>query len=143
MSSCQVISDFSQKTEAAAQSASVLHFPVLPMLMKVFLPGSQSAPNMPFRFINVQYYTGTGSQGGIDLEETFRNILMYRRFRHPKFLRRLPYRGFLFNNIICNFNSTLFNIIFQGKSPEICAFYNLCREIRGHSLYPRTLNWKI
>lgn len=44
------------------------------MLMQILLPGSQSSPDMPFRFVHVQYYTGTGGQGGIDLKETLGNI---------------------------------------------------------------------
>ena len=58
---------------------------------------------------------------------------MYRRFRHSKFLRRLSYRSFLLNNKIRNFYSTLFDIIFQGKSPEISTFYNLCKIVPGHA----------
>ena len=103
------------------------------MLMQILLPCSQSSPDMPFRFVHVQYYTGTGSQGGINLKETLGNILMYRRLRHPKFLRCLSHRSFLLNNKICNFYSTLFDIIFQGKSPEISAFYNLCKIVPGHA----------
>ena len=63
----------------------------------------------------------------------FCHFHMYRRFRHPKFLRRLPHRSFLLNNKIGNFYSTLFDIIFQGKSPEISAFYNLCKIVPGHA----------
>lgn len=46
-------------------------------LMQVFLPGCQSAPNVPFRFIHIQNFPGLGCQGRIDLRKTFCYIFMY------------------------------------------------------------------
>ena len=47
---------------------------------------------------------------------------MYRTFADSKLLRRLADSSLCLYNIITNFYCTLFNIIFQGKSPENTVF---------------------
>ena len=59
---------------------------------------------------------------------------MYRALTHPKLLRRLPHRGLVLDDIICDLNRPLLNIILQEKSPCIVRFYNLCR---GKGSYSR------
>ena len=51
---------------------------------------------------------------------------MYRTLAYPKFLRCLSDRCIRGNDIICDFNRTLFDIIFQIKSPRRHCFYNVC-----------------
>ena len=95
--------------------------------MQILLPRGQSAPDMALRFIHVQHLAGLRRQGRIDLQKTVGDVLMYRALTHPKLLRRLPHRGLVLNDIICDLNRPLLNIILQEKSPCIVRFYNLCR----------------
>ncbi len=92
------------------------------MLMKILLSRSHPAPDMPLRFIHIQHLPRFPGQGGIDLEEPFGNILMYRTLTDPKLLRCLPHRRAVFYNIICNLHGSLLNIIFQKNPPANIVF---------------------
>lgn len=121
------------------QSSSALHFSVLSMLMKILLSRSHPSPDMPFRLIHIENLACFTGQGGIDLEEPFGHVLMYRTLADSKPLRRLPHRRAVLYNIICNLHGSLFNIIFQKiplqtsflqcmqgflkSCPLTCAFY--------------------
>lgn len=115
------------------QSAFALPFPASSMLMKILLSRSHSAPNMPLGFIRVQNLARFPGKRRVYLEETIGDIFVYRTFTDSKFFCRLPHRCLFFDNIICDFDCPFFDIIFQGKSPEISSFYNLCRETSGHA----------
>ena len=45
--------------------------------MLVFFSCSQSAPDMPFGFVDVQHYSGLGGEGWVDVFQTIGDILMY------------------------------------------------------------------
>lgn len=40
----------------------------------VLLPGSQAAPDMAFRFINIQNHPGLGGQGGVNVLQTVGDV---------------------------------------------------------------------
>ena len=50
--------------------------------------------------------------------QTVGDVLMYRRFAYPKFLRRLPYRGIVVYDVIGDGYRAFFDILLQNKSPE-------------------------
>ena len=102
---------------------SCFYSPVLlAMLMKILLPCRHSAPDMPLRFIGVKHLACLLGKGGIDLEEPFGDILMYRTLADPELLRCLPHRRAVFYNIICNLHGPLLNIIFQKNPPANIVF---------------------
>ena len=87
------------------------------MLMKILLFRIKSTTDMPFRLILIQHLPCLPRQCRIDLQQTLRDVLMYRALAHSEFLRSLPDSRFIFNNIICDFHRPLFNIILQRKTP--------------------------
>ena len=90
--------------------------------MQILLSRSHPSPDMPLRLIHIQYFARFSRQGGVDLEEPFGDILMYRTLADPKLLRRLPHRRAVLYNIICNLHGSLFNIIFQKNPPANIVF---------------------
>lgn len=104
------------------QSSSALHFSVLSMLMKILLSRSHPSPDVALGLVHVKHLSCFTGQGGIDLEEPFGHVLMYRTLADPKPLRRLPHRRAVLYNIICNLHGSLFNIIFQKNPPANIVF---------------------
>lgn len=51
---------------------------------------------------------------------------MYRTLTYPILFRCLSYCRICGNHIICDFNRTLFDIIFQKRNPRRHYFYNVC-----------------
>ena len=90
--------------------------------MQILLSRSHPSPDMPLRLIHIQDFARFSRQGGVDLEEPFGDILMYRTLADPKPLRRLPHRRAVLYNIICNLHGSLFNIIFQKNPPANIVF---------------------
>ena len=84
--------------------------------MQVLFSGSKSAPDVPFRFVQIQNLSRLTCKRWVDLEKTFCYIFMYSTLTYPKCHRRLPHRRLIFNNIISNLNRSLLNIIFL-KTP--------------------------
>lgn len=95
---------------------------LLAMLMKILLPCRHSAPDMPLRFIGVKHLACLLGKGGIDLEEPFGDILMYRALTDPELLRRLPHSRVILYNIISNLHGSFLNIIFQKNPPANIIF---------------------
>lgn len=93
----------------------------------VFFPRSKSAPDMPFRLIDIQHFPGFPGQSRIDLYETFGYVFMYRTLTDPELLRSLSDRSIFFNNIIGDFHRPLFYVAFQENS-LIHAFLHCMRE---------------
>ena len=48
-----------------------------PMLMQIFFPGRQAAPDMPLGLIYVQNLPGLSRETGINMQQAFCHILMY------------------------------------------------------------------
>ena len=92
------------------------------MLIQILLSRSHPSPDMPFRLVHIQDFARFSRQGGVDLEEPFGDVLMYRTLTDPKLLRRLPHRRAVLYNIICNLHGSLFNIIFQKNPPANIVF---------------------
>ena len=90
--------------------------------MQILLSRSHPSPDMPLRLIHIQDFARFSRQGGVDLEEPFGDVLMYRTLADPKPLRRLPHRRAVLYNIICNLHGSLFNIIFQKNPPANIVF---------------------
>ena len=88
------------------------------MLMKILLSRSHPSPDVALGLV-LACFTG---KGGIDLEEPFGHVLMYRTLADPKLLRRLPHRRAVLYNIIRNLHGSLFNIIFQKNPPANFIF---------------------
>ena len=87
------------------------------MLMQIFFPGRQAAPDMPLGLIYVQNLPGLSRETGINMQQTFCHILMYRTLTDSKFLRCLPHCRVVFDNIIRYIYCSLFDIILQGFPP--------------------------
>ena len=87
------------------------------MLMQIFFPGRQAAPDMPFGLIYVQNLPGLSRETGINMQQAFCNILMYRTLTDSKFLRCLPHCRIVFYDIIRNVYRAFFDIILQGFPP--------------------------
>ena len=92
------------------------------MLVQIFLSRSHPSPDMALRLVHIQDFARFSRQGGVDLEEPFGDVLMYRTLADPKPLRRLPHRRAVLYNIICNLHGSLFNIIFQKNPPANIVF---------------------
>ena len=85
--------------------------------MQIFLPGSHSAPDVPFRFVNVQHHTGLPGKRRVDVPKTLRHILMHRTFTDSKFFRSLAHSRIVVDDVIVNSYCALLNIILQGLPP--------------------------
>ena len=91
---------------------SCFYSPVLlAMLMKILLPCRHSAPDMPLRFIGVKHLACLLGKGGIDLEEPFGDILMYRRFADPKLFCRSANRGAVFDDVHSQIAGSLLDVM--------------------------------
>ena len=93
--------------------------------MYIFFFCRQASPNVPFRFIDIQHLSGFGSQGRIDMEEAFCDVLMYRAFTNTKLFGGLAYRRVLLHNKIGNIYRSLFYVALQEVSPCLHCFYSL------------------
>ena len=60
-------------------------------------------------------------------------IRMYRTFIDSKLFCSLSHCCIIFNNIICNLNRSLFDIIFQKNKPLVHIFYNVCGRFFAYS----------
>ena len=90
--------------------------------MKILLSCSHPSPDMPFRLVHIQDFARFPGQGGVDLEETFGDIFMYRTLADPKLLRRLPHSRIILYYIISNFYGSLLYILFQKNPPTNIVF---------------------
>ena len=70
------------------------------MLMQVLFSGSKSAPDVPFRFVQIQNLSRLTCKRWVDLEKTFCYIFMYRTLTYPKRHRRLPHRRLIFTDVL-------------------------------------------
>ena len=95
--------------------------------MQIFLPGGHSSSNMSFLLVNIQHTPDFLCHGRIDLLETFGTVFMYRTLTDSKFFSCLTNGCFCFYDIICNFYCTLFDIIFQKKTPPKSLFLQCMR----------------
>ena len=85
------------------------------MLVQIFFFRGEPAADVPLRLVRVQDSAGRRREGGINLEETFRDILMYRAFTDTVLLGRLAHSRIVFYNILCDFHGSFFDIIFHVK----------------------------
>ena len=114
----------------------------------VFLFRCHPAPDVAFRFVDVQHHPGAGGQRRIDMFQAVGDVFMHCTLADPKFLCRLPDCGVAVYNVVGNGNRPLFDIFFHGKPPEIlflhpihsrgilyirCRFMILCRNCGGRS----------
>ena len=92
------------------------------MLVKIFLSRCHPAPDVTLRLVCVEDFAGLAGKGGVDLEEAFGDVLMYRTLADPKLLRRLPHSRVILNYIYSNLHGSLLNIIFQKNPPANIVF---------------------
>ena len=85
------------------------HHPLLILLLR-----SQPAANMTLRFVNIQHDPCLRRKPRIDVDQTVRNVLVYRTFADPEPFCRLPHRRIFIYNVVRNLNCPLFDIIFHG-----------------------------
>ena len=88
------------------------------VLMEIFFSGSQSAPDMSFRLVDIQNLSCLLRQRRIHLHQPLRHVLMYCAFRDAERLRCLPHCGVVVDDIARYPNSSFFNIVFQRKTPQ-------------------------
>ena len=92
------------------------------MLMQILLSRSHPSPDMPLRLIHIQDFARFSRQGGVDLEEPFRDVFMYRTLTDPEPLRRLPHSRVILYDIISNLHGSFLNVIFQKNPPANIVF---------------------
>ena len=92
------------------------------MLVKIFLSRCHPAPDVTLRLVCVEDFAGLAGKGGVDLEEAFGDILMYRTLTDPKLFRSLPHSRVILYNIISNLHGSFLNIIFQKNPPANIVF---------------------
>ena len=88
------------------------------VLVQILLSGSQSAPDMSFRLVDIQHLPRLFRQRRIHLRQPLRHILMYRAFADAEGLGSLPHRGVVVDDIVGYPYSSFFNIVFQRKTPQ-------------------------
>lgn len=89
------------------------------MLLKVFLFCGQAAADVALGLVGIQDQSGGGGQGGVDLGEAFGDVFMYRRLGYSELPRRLAHRSFCVYDIICDLDSSFFDIIPHRRNPCI------------------------
>ena len=92
------------------------------MLMKIFLSCSHPSPDVALGFVHVQNLAGFTGKGGVDLEEPFGDIFMYRTLTDSKLLRCLPHSRVILYDIISNLHGSFLNVIFQKNPPAYILF---------------------
>ena len=88
------------------------------VLMLIFFFRRHPAPDMAFRFVDVQYYTRPGCKRRIDMGKALGHIFMHGRFTDPKFPGRLPHCRILVYDVISDRNRPFLDIFLHGSSPE-------------------------
>lgn len=94
----------------------------------IFL-SSPSAPDMAFRFVDVQYHTRPGCKRRIDMGKALGHIFMHGRFTDPKFPGRLSHCRIVVYDVISDRNRPFLDIFLHGSSPEN-VFYILLHLFR-------------
>lgn len=79
----------------------------------IFFFCCKSAADMPLRFVDIQNLSGLLCQKRIDLRQTFCRVLMHRALTDSKSFRRLAHRRMIVYNILSDFHSSFFDILFQ------------------------------
>lgn len=79
----------------------------------IFLFCCQSAADMPLRFVDIQNFSGLLCQKRIDLRQTFCRVLMHRTLTDSKSFCCLAHRRMIVYNILSDFHSSFFDILFQ------------------------------
>ena len=85
--------------------------------MQIFLPGSHSAPDVPFRFVNVQHHTGLPGKRRVGVQKRLRHNLMHRTFTDSKFFRSLARSRAVADDVIGNADGARLNLMLQGLPP--------------------------
>ena len=88
------------------------------MLVQILLSGSQSAADMPLRFIDIQHLPRLLRQRRIHLHQPLRHILVHRAFADAERLHCLTNCGVVVDDIVGYPYSSFFNIVFQRKTPQ-------------------------
>ena len=94
------------------------------MLMQIFLLGRHTAPNVPLGLVEIQHLSDFLSQPRIKLLQTLRDILVDCALRHSKILRGLPYGRAMLDDVICDTDGPLLNII-PHLSPLMISLYSV------------------
>lgn len=84
------------------------------VLMLIFFFRRHPAPDMAFRFVDVQYYTRPGCKRRVDMGKALGHIFMHGRFTDPKFPRRLPHCRIVVYDVISDRNRPFLDIFLQG-----------------------------
>lgn len=74
------------------------------VLMLIFFFRRHPAPDMAFRFVDVQYHTRPGCKRRIDMGKALGHIFMHGRFTDPKFPGRLPHCRIVVYDVISDRN---------------------------------------
>lgn len=87
------------------------------LLVQILLLRGKSSPDVALGFVQIQYLPCFHRQCGIDLHETLCHVLMYRAFAHPESLGCLSDGRVAVDDIVCDADGTLFDIILQRNTP--------------------------
>lgn len=90
---------------------------------------------MALRFVDIKDFSCLNSKGRIDLEEAVGDVFMYRTLTYSKLLRCLPHCCICCDDIICDFNRALFDIILQKKPLKDTVFTMYARGLFFIPLY--------
>lgn len=87
------------------------------VVVPVFLPCGNSAPDMTLCLVHLQNATDTAVKLRVDILQTVGHVFMYGRFRYMKLLGGGANRRVVFNNILTKFNGSFFNGSFHVYHP--------------------------
>ena len=93
----------------------------------VFLPGSQTAADMPLLLIQVQNLPHLGIKRGVILWEPLLKVFVDGGFRYPEMLCRGSHRCAVFNDVHSQFAGSALDGVCHGiPSDAVCCQRNLC-----------------
>ena len=108
-----------QKRETAGQGVSRLALPGRTQAILPF-PGGQAAPDVPLGFVGVQDDLHLFVQGLVVLGQALGEVLVDRGFGDPKFFRRCPDGGPVFDHVHSQLAGSLSDVIRHTRPSLLC-----------------------
>ena len=102
--------------------------------MCIFFLCCHSSADMTFGFIHINNLAGFCRKCRIHLAQPVRDILVNGRFWNSVMFGSLPHSCLMFNDIVCDFHGSFFNISFQKNTPAFLCLYSLCKDMFAYYL---------
>ena len=105
------------------------------MLLQIFFFCCKSAPDVALGFVHVEHLARFFCQRMIEGRQTLCDVFMYRTLAHSERLGRLAHGGVLLDNVVCDANCPLLDILFQ--SLPLKSLFLQCMRGRGENMTRR------